>query len=141
MNNFQLWGQVVHPSNSKFFADYFWMKLQPDWMNNRNTSPWAKHETRKDWSIDELGSALAGIGLDFVAGGGYCPVQVEANLSDGRELYFRARGEGWYCEIEESDLYHDGNYGSEPFAAGYMPFSEAFDRIKESLKKWEILAA
>ena len=114
------------------------MKLNPDWVNFNvnNTSSWSKHEIRKDWSIDQFHQQLTKIGLDVISAGGNCPVQVEAALPNGHELYFRARGRGWLCEIEDLNLYADGDYGQEPFAAGYMPLSEAFVRIEQSLGKW-----
>lgn len=133
------WSLAVTPHNSTFWANYFWLSLTPDWMQLSGTSPWARYETRQDWSIDDLDNALTALGVNLLSGGGSCPVQVEAVLSDGHELYFRARGQGWYCEVEQKGLCHDGLYGQEPYAAGYMPLSEVFSRIKESLELWGYL--
>lgn len=136
MNNLKLWAHAISPRNNTVFANYFWIGLEPKWMNSRNRSPWAKRETQKDWSIDDLFQALNEIGLEHLSGGGNCPVQIEGNLPNGQELYFRARGQDWYCEIEDAGLYNEGTYGQELYAAGYMPLSEVFKRIEASLKKW-----
>ena len=136
MNNYQLWAYAISPDSSKFIADYFWTKLEPDWARNLRSSPWVKYETRVDWSAEALFEALAEIGLKPLTAGGSCPVEVEARLPTGQNLYFRARGQDWHCEIRELGFCRYGSYGQEPFSAGYMPLSEVFKRIEESLTVW-----
>jgi hypothetical protein len=66
--------------------------------------------------------------------GGNCPVQIEGTVDD-HFFYFRARGQRWSCEFatKEGDLCTENvsfrveqPYGDEPFAAGWMPLSEAY---------------
>lgn len=76
--------------------------------------------------------------------GGFCPVQ--GNGSVGNYFwYFRARHDAWsfeiYSESCEGDLpatgpiwFVDGEYDD----ASWMPFSEAWKRIEESIVKWEL---
>lgn len=62
--------------------------------------------------------------------GGNCPVQAEGTI-DGKEFYFRARGERWSMSIGGSDVvgdpewYYEEDYGAGPFAAGWMSEDEA----------------
>ena len=68
--------------------------------------------------------------------GGKCPVQAEGTI-DGKDFYFRARGNRWSIGIGgepvgDPEWYHDQPYGDEPFAAGWMDESEAVDFIKEA---------
>lgn len=70
-----------------------------------------------------------GEGLVIDTLGGNCPVQAEGTL-DGKEFYFRARGERWSFAvggdvIMSPEWYHEEPYGDEPFAAGWMTEEEA----------------
>jgi hypothetical protein len=62
--------------------------------------------------------------------GGNCPVQAEGTV-DGKEFYFRARGEAWSMQIGGQDVVgnpewsYGEDYGDEPFAAGWMSEEEA----------------
>jgi hypothetical protein len=62
--------------------------------------------------------------------GGNCPVQAEGTV-DGKEFYFRARGEHWSMSIGGADVvgepewYYEEEYSDEPFAAGWMHEAEA----------------
>ena len=67
--------------------------------------------------------------------GGNCPVQAEGTIN-GKEFYFRARGDSWSLRIGGSDVvgnpdwYYEEDYippdGGDPtFAAGWMTETEA----------------
>ena len=143
-DNLRRWSWAVAPNGATIIASLFWQKLQPDWQSTKPTSPWAINETKPDWSVYDLKAALESIGLKFYSGGGSCPVQVEALLPDYTEIYFRARGQGWYCERTMSGTQNllnesEGNYGQELYAAGYMPLSVVFELINKSLQEWDLL--
>lgn len=73
--------------------------------------------------------------------GGCCPVQGEGTVN-GHPFYFRARGNRWAMGIGGEDpvmqplWYMDQPYGDEPYAAGYMPLSEAEAFIRSAAAKW-----
>lgn len=56
------------------------------------------------------------IRIDYL--GGNCPVQAWGMI-DGREFYFRARGQSWSMQI--GDWYRINPWGDGPYAAGWMP--------------------
>jgi hypothetical protein len=61
--------------------------------------------------------------------GGNCPVQAEGTI-EGKPFYFRARGESWSLGIGgepvlEPEWEIEQEYGSTPFAAGWMTVDEA----------------
>lgn len=74
--------------------------------------------------------------------GGNCPVQAEGTI-DGMPFYFRARGEHWSFSVadtpdgppvEGKGFYYEEDYGDEPYAAGWMPESEAYVFIEKAAK-------
>lgn len=76
--------------------------------------------------------------------GGSCPVQGEGTV-DGREWYFRARGQEWSFEVYSSAEESEGNapplwwtwedWGTWP-DAGYMPDDEARRKIDVSVERF-----
>lgn len=70
--------------------------------------------------------------------GGNCPVQAEGTI-DGKEFYFRARGDSWSLRIGGNDVVgdpewrYDQDYGSGPFDAGWMTEGEALEFIQTGL--------
>lgn len=62
--------------------------------------------------------------------GGNCPVQAEGTIN-GKEFYFRARGDEWSLRIGGTDVVsapewrYSEDYGDDPFAAGWMTEDEA----------------
>jgi hypothetical protein len=94
-------------------------------------TPWGKYETRDDWTQDELISRLEEMGASITSAGGRAPVQVEGTLGNGVNFYFRARGNHWRCEDEDTDFLIDGKYGNGRYAASHMPYSVVFSKIKQ----------
>lgn len=76
--------------------------------------------------------------------GGSCPVQGEGTV-DGREWYFRARGQHWSFEVYSSPEESEGNapplwwtveeWGTWP-DAGYMPEDEARRKIDVAVARF-----
>lgn len=61
--------------------------------------------------------------------GGNCPVQAEGSVN-GKEFYFRARGEHWRLNVGgdvvcDPEWSYGEDYGDEPYAAGWMTEDEA----------------
>lgn len=62
--------------------------------------------------------------------GGNCPVQAEGTVN-GKEFYFRARGDSWSMQIGGEDVVGDPeweyeeDYGEGPYDAGWMTEDEA----------------
>ena len=87
-------------------------------------------------------------GLYVVTLGGYCPVQCEATLPDGRKLYFRAIGKYWDLVIElTSDEFEGGigsafsissKYENEQFSAGEMPLETVADIILSAIALYQL---
>jgi len=73
--------------------------------------------------------------------GGNCPVQAEGTV-DGKEFYFRARGEHWSVSIGEWDIignpewYYEEDYGDGPYDAGWMPEDKARGFIDKAIAKY-----
>ncbi len=71
--------------------------------------------------------------------GGNCPVQAEGTIN-GKEFYFRARGDSWSLGIGGDNVVMDPewsyeeDYGSNPFAAGWMTEGEARDFIAKAAR-------
>jgi len=88
----------------------------------------------------------AGLYIDLF--GGFCPVQCEATLPDGRKLYFRAIGKYWDLVIElTSDEFVSGTgscfsitseYWHEQFEAGCMPLETAADIILSAIALYQL---
>lgn len=88
----------------------------------------------------------AGLYIDLF--GGFCPVQCEATLQDGKALYFRARGECWELTIaatpddaasgDNASLSISSEYGTEQFEAGYMPLETAADIILSAIALYRL---
>lgn len=76
-------------------------------------------------------------GLVIETFGGNCPVQAEGTV-DGKEFYFRARGDSWSMSIGGEDVVGDPewsyeeDYGSWP-EAGWMPTDEALAFIDKAV--------
>lgn len=74
---------------------------------------------------------------------GFCPVQAEGTIN-GQEFYFRARGNHWSLRIGGDDPVgnpawsYEEPYGDEPFAAGWMPFDEAWEFIHKAAREFTI---
>ena len=70
--------------------------------------------------------------------GGFCPVQAEGTI-DGKEFYFRARGDSWRIGIGGDPV---GNpewgysepWGDNAYAAGWMDLEIAKDMIEKAAK-------
>ena len=82
------------------------------------------------------GESAAGEWLDCRWIGGNCPVQAEGFI-DGKEFYFRARGESWRMNIGgdvvlDPEWTYEEDYGDLPFAAGWMTKDEAWAFIKKA---------
>lgn len=83
---------------------------------------------------------------------GNCPVQAEGQIGP-HPFYFRARHEAWSFGLSEdpavdgSDVYvttesqfvAEGDYGTTPFAAGYMPEADAITLIQRSAEEYRRL--
>lgn len=73
--------------------------------------------------------------------GGNCPVQAEGTV-DGKEFYFRARGQRWSMSIGGEDVvgapdwYLEAEYPGGPFAAGWMSEEEALALIHKAIDAW-----
>ncbi len=73
--------------------------------------------------------------------GGNCPVQAEGRIN-GKEFYFRARGNSWSLRIGGSDVVmepewaYEEDYGDCPFAAGWMTETEARGFIAQAARKY-----
>lgn len=68
--------------------------------------------------------------------GGNCPVQSEGEIL-GKPFYFRARGSSWSFSVGsdpvgDPEWLHEEDYGSDPFAAGWMTEDEALSFIKKA---------
>lgn len=88
--------------------------------------------------------AIQECGAKIKSAGGNCPVQIEGTV-DGHFFYFRARGQRWSCEFatKEGDLCTENvsfrleqPYGDEPFAAGWMPLSEAYGFLVSAIAQF-----
>jgi len=87
-------------------------------------------------------------GLYVVMLGGYCPVQCEATLPDGRKLYFLAIGKSWDLVIELTSDEFEGGIGSsfsitseywhERFSAGEMPLETVADIILGAIALYQL---
>ncbi len=132
------------------FSDWlFWQSMESFWQSDYGRSPWRDWEIRQDWDYGRFETACNDLGLEVYSAGGYCPVQVEASLCGGKkELYFRARGNSWSCEIfdagewdsDQRDIELDGTWGMYDFAAGYMPYSKVFGFIEKTVRSFTGLA-
>jgi len=88
----------------------------------------------------------AGLYIDLF--GGFCPVQCEATLQDGRKLYFRAIGKYWDLVIgltSDESVSGTGScfsisskYENEQFEAGYMPLETAADIILSAIALYHL---
>ena len=77
--------------------------------------------------------------------GGWCPVQADGTV-DGVPFYFHSRGEGWSMAIGDDPVgVTIGNkpgwvqnelWGTEPFAAGYMPLDIATKIIQRCAEEF-----
>jgi hypothetical protein len=81
--------------------------------------------------------------------GGSCPVQASGTI-DGKEFYFRSRGQGWSFAVaanvgidpvdinatSEQGYYLEESYGESLYDAGYMPEQEAKEIITRCVEKW-----
>lgn len=110
----------------------------------------------KTMSYEEFELALKKAGvIDVEMAGGRCPFQVEAAtkpVGDCKEpfMYFRARGTGWHFELfpdrESCDNYvgeivhEEGDWGDNPFAAGYMDYDDALPIILDQLSRIDFAA-
>jgi hypothetical protein len=61
--------------------------------------------------------------------GGNCPVQADGTIA-GKPFYFRARGERWSIgiggdPIGDPEWFYGEPYGTEEYAASWMPVEEA----------------
>lgn len=75
--------------------------------------------------------------------GGNCPVQAEGAI-DGKEFYFRARGQRWSMSIGGDDVvlspkwYYEEDWGDGPYDAGWMPEDIAREKIAISAKMYAV---
>jgi hypothetical protein len=83
-----------------------------------------------------MADSAGGLVIDFL--GGNCPVQGEGFV-DGKEFYFRARGERWSMSIGGTDVvmnpewYYEQDFGEAPFDAGWMEEAEARGFIDQAV--------
>lgn len=101
-------------------------------------------ELRQQWEAErpkaEAALEQAGITLDTI--GGNCPVQAEGTV-DGKQFYFRARGDSWQLHIGDGEhdlwtnplFYTEQAYGTWP-EAGWMPQHEAVGFIVLGVEAW-----
>ncbi len=92
----------------------------------------------------EAKERLVQAGLSEISIGGECPVECEARVG-GLYLYFRARGNEWWCSIARHQISATlgracaytarGTYGIG-FDAGYMPLEDAVPLIESAVKAW-----
>lgn len=75
---------------------------------------------------------------------GWCPIQASGTVLD-REMYFRARGEGWSFDVADSsgNLPSDGYRDSDGFYqegehpnASWMPLREAIKIVRKCLREF-----
>jgi len=112
-------------------------------MNNSEATKLKAPSPNRD-PLQELREA--GLYIDLF--GGFCPVQCEATLQDGKALYFRARGESWELTIaptpddavsgDNTSLTISAEYGTEQFEAGYMPLETAADLILTAIALYQL---
>lgn len=73
--------------------------------------------------------------------GGNCPVQAKGTIN-GKEFYFRARGDSWSLSVGGSDVVmepewsYEEDYGDDPFAAGWMTEAEARGFIAQAATRY-----
>lgn len=73
--------------------------------------------------------------------GGWCPVQAEGTVN-GKEFYFRARGDSWALNIGGEDIIlepewrYEEDYGTWP-DDGYMTEDEARSFIAKAVQMYE----
>jgi hypothetical protein len=98
------------------------IELMEKWVDERNS---AMTDTTKQ------GATVGGEGeMEIRWIGGNCPVQAEGTI-DGKEFYFRARGDSWSMDIGGDDPVAGGewsyeeDYGKGPYDAGWMTIEEA----------------
>jgi hypothetical protein len=80
------------------------------------------------------------VGIHIENMGGNCPVQAEGFI-DGKEFYFRARGQRWSIGIggepvSEPEWYYEEEWGNTPYAAGWMPQYVALAMIAKAVEKY-----
>lgn len=90
-------------------------------------------ELQAEWEREgpQAMAKLKACGVTLDSFGGNCPVQAEGTV-DGKQFYFRARGDSWQLHIGDSDhdiwtnplFYTEQAYGEWP-EAGWMPKHEA----------------
>ena len=82
--------------------------------------------------------------------GGSCPVQASGTI-DGKEFYFRSRGQGWSFAVaanagidpvdinatSEQGFYLEESYGEGLYDAGFMPVEEAKEIINRCVEKFK----
>ena len=80
-----------------------------------------------------------GITIEYIAGN--CPVQSEGKV-DGKDFYFRARGEQWSMSIGGDDVigspewYYEEQYGDTTYEAGWMPQHDALHFMAKAFKMY-----
>jgi hypothetical protein len=77
--------------------------------------------------------------------GGNCPVQAEG-VVDGKEFYFRARGQRWSFEVGDDldadpEWSYSESYGDSPYAAGWMEEDEAREFIEQAVERYRARGA
>jgi len=112
-------------------------------MNNSEVTKLESPTSNRD-PLQELREA--GLYIDLF--GGFCPVQCEATLQDGKALYFRASGESWELAIaptlddavsgDNAFLTISAEYGTEQFEAGYMPLETVADIILSAIALYRL---
>jgi len=118
-----------------------------DWLNAIASGQKAIELKAPTIAIDPL-QRLREAGLYVVTLGGYCPVQCEATLPDGRKLYFRAIGKRWDVAIgltsdesvsESSAAFSiSSKYENEQFSAGEMPLETVADIILSAIALYQL---
>jgi len=78
------------------------------------------------------------IEIDYI--GGNCPVQAEGRIGNV-PWYFRARGQSWSMGIGGEPICgphvrFDGEYGDNPYAAGWMPQYVALEIIADCIRRY-----
>lgn len=105
-------------------------------------------ERHNDWDRP----LLLGDGVTVESRLGATPVEYSGK-ADGKDYYFKARGQRWRMTIgdsvdacveasgaasplERAEFYCTGRYGEDQFAAGYMPLEQAETIIRQCVRLW-----
>ena len=95
-------------------------------------------DAASDYAAPVVVAGDPAIEIDYI--GGICPVQAEGMIGNVK-WYFRARGQSWSMRVGgdpicRPDVCFDGDYGDNPYAAGWMPQYVALEIIADCLRRY-----